>query len=144
MTLVVPGARVRRRVAVPLAVTHTVPSTAESSQWAAAALQNTTWPAVSGVPLEVTVAVIVTTEPAVTPAGDTASVVVVALAVTARAGEQRRRRLPINMAETSGESERLRRMFFLAVKPLISVMIGIPQKAAAPAGLTRVVSQSFA
>jgi len=79
----VPGAKARRRVAVPLVVTHTVPSTAPSSQYAALALQNTTWPEVSGDPPEDTVAVSVTGDPAVTLAGETASVVVVVLAVAA-------------------------------------------------------------
>ena len=49
-TLVVPGAKVRRSVAVPLLVTHTVPSTALSSQNEAVALQNTTCPEVRGAP----------------------------------------------------------------------------------------------
>jgi hypothetical protein len=52
---------------------------AESSQDGALALQNTTCPAVSGVPPEATVAVRVTTEPAVTLEGEATSVVVVAL-----------------------------------------------------------------
>jgi len=96
-------------------VTHTVPSTAPSSQYAALALQNTTWPEVSGDPPEDTVAVSVTGDPAVTLAGETASVVVVLLAVAARADVERKKRFTINSAETSTKNEKLRSMFFCGV-----------------------------
>jgi hypothetical protein len=90
-------------------------------------LQNTTWPEVSGVAPEVTVAVKVTTEPAVTFAGDTASVVVVLAAVTARAGAERTRTLAINMAGSSAKSERLRMTFLFAMTLWIKAMLQIPR-----------------
>jgi hypothetical protein len=104
-----PGAKVRRKVVVPLVVTHTVPSTALSSQNDASALQNTTCPAVRGVPPEVTVAVNVITEPAVVLDGETARVVDVLLA--ASAAVERKRTLIVKSAEITEQGKRLRRAF---------------------------------
>jgi hypothetical protein len=68
-------------------------------------LQNFTCPAVSGTPPEVTVAVIVMIEPAVVLVGEAARVVVVLLA--AKPGWQLRRMLPINIAKSAGNRNRL-------------------------------------
>jgi hypothetical protein len=121
LTLVVPGAKVRRSVAVPLLVTHTVPSTALSSQNEAAALQNTTCPEVRGVPAEVTVAVNVITEPAVVLAGETARVVEVRFA--ASAAVDRKRTLMIKCAGIREYTEKLRRSFLPVVSPCMKVMM---------------------
>ncbi len=70
-------------VAVPLRVSHTFPRTALSSQNVAVSIsQNVTNPAVSGVPLDVTVAVKVNTVPAGT---DVAGAIVSCVAVGAPA-----------------------------------------------------------
>jgi len=106
LILVVPGAKVRRNVAVPLLVTQTVPSTALSSQNDAVALQNTTCPAVREAPPEVTVAVNVITEPAVVLTGETTRVVDVGLA--ASAAVERKRTLMIKSAGIREDADKLR------------------------------------
>jgi predicted nucleotide-binding protein (sugar kinase/HSP70/actin superfamily) len=119
--LVVPGAKVRRSVAVPLLVTHTVPSTALFSQNEALALQNTTCPEVRGVPDEVTVAINVITEPAVVVAGVTARVVEVRFA--ASAAVERKRTLTIKSAGIQENAEKLRRSFLPVVSLCMKVMM---------------------
>jgi hypothetical protein len=121
LTLVVPGAKVRRSVAVPLLVTHTVPSTALSSQNEAVALQNTTCPEVTGTPPAVTVAVNVITEPAVMLAGETVRVVEVRFA--ANAAVERKRTLMIKSAGIRENTEKLRRSFLLVVSLCMKVMM---------------------
>jgi hypothetical protein len=121
-TSVVPGAKVRRSVAVPLLVTHTVPSTALSSQNnEAVALQNTTCPEVRGAPAEVTVAANVITEPAVVLAGETARVVEVRFA--ASAAVERRRTLMIKSAGIRENAEKLRRSFLPVVSLCMKAMM---------------------
>jgi hypothetical protein len=117
----VPGAKVRRSVAVPLLVTHTVPSTALSSQNEAVALQNTTCPEVRGAPAEVTVAANVITEPAVVLAGETARVVEVRFA--ASAAVERRRTLMIKSAGIRENAEKLRGSFLPVVSLCMKVMM---------------------
>ncbi len=102
VTFVEPVRNSLRSVAVPLLVTHTVPSTAESSQCGALALQKLTFPPESGVPPEVTVAVIVITDPAAALAGETASVVVVLLA--AKAGRHEARSIPHSNVRTENRN----------------------------------------
>jgi hypothetical protein len=121
LTLVVPGAKVRRSVAVPLLVTHTVPSTALSLQNEAVALQNTTCPEVRGAPPEVTVAVNVITEPAVVLAGETARVVEVRFA--ASAAVERNKMLMIKSAGIRENTEKLWRSFLPVVSPCMKVMM---------------------
>ena len=121
LTLVVPGAKVRRSVAVPLLVTHTVPSTALSSQNEAVALQNTTCPEVRGAPDEVTVAANVITEPAFVLAGETARVVDVRFA--ASAAVERRRTLMIQSAGIRENAEKLRGSFLPVVSLCMKVMM---------------------
>jgi hypothetical protein len=123
-TLVVPGAKVRRSVAVPLLVTHTVPSTALSSQNEAVAVQNTTCPDARGVPPEVTVAVNVITAPAVVLAGETARVVEVRFA--ASAAVERKRTLMIKNTGIRENAERLRRLFLCVVTRCMKVMMELP------------------
>jgi len=121
LTLVVPGAKERRSVAVPLLVTHTVPSTEPSSQNEAEALQNTTCPEFRGVPAEATVAVNVITDPAVMLAGETARVVEVRFA--ASAAVERKRTLMIKSAGIKENAERLRRLFLYVVTRCMKVMM---------------------
>jgi hypothetical protein len=106
---------------VPLLVTHTVPSTALSSQNAAVALQNTTCPEVTAVPVEATVAVNVITEPAVGVAGDTVNVVDVLFA--ASAGEERKRAPMIKSVWIREDAESARRLFLHAVIFCTKVMM---------------------
>ena len=121
LTLVVPGAKVRRSVAVPVLVTHTVPSTALSSQNGAVALQNTTCPEVRGTPPEVTVAVNVITEPAVVLAGETVRVVDVRFA--ASAAVERKRMLIIKSAGIREHTEIPRRLFLHVVTLFMKIMM---------------------
>jgi hypothetical protein len=102
-------------------VTHTVPSTAPSSQNEAEALQNTTCPEVRGVPAEVTVAVNVITEPAVVLAGETARVVEVRFA--ASAAVERKRTLMIKSAGIRGRAEKLRSLPLRVVTRCMKVMM---------------------
>jgi hypothetical protein len=123
-TSVVPGAKVRRSVAAPLLVTQTVPSTALSSQNEAVELQNTTCPEFRGAPPEVTVAINVTTEPAVVLAGETTRVVEVRL--VASAAVDRKRTLMIKSAGIRENTGKRRRSFLPVVSLCMKVMLKLP------------------
>jgi len=89
---------------VPLLVTHTVPSSAPSSQKAALATQNFICPEVNGTPPDSTVAVIVMIAPVAALVGETDSVVVVLLA--ANAGKHVRRMTPHSRIGRSAENRK--------------------------------------